>query len=95
MSFQLKEQSVDLGIGCHDIILHDPDTGAEHHIKIFTGHHSCPLCGHVKPIDNLGKIDHKALMKEEISSLEAAKQQTREHAKKHSIPILRADGKAR
>jgi hypothetical protein len=95
MSFQLKHQHVDEYLGRHYIVLHDPDTGAEHHIALYTGHKTCPTCGHVKPIDNLGNIDHKALIREEIKALEASKAQTRAHAKKHGIPTLKADGKAR
>ena len=90
MSFQLKDQHVDEQLGRHYITIHDPETGAEHHLAIYTGHHSCPLCGHVKPHDNLGEIDHKAIIKEEIALLEASKAQTRAHAKKHGIPILKA-----
>lgn len=95
MSYELKSQHHDEMLGRHYVVLHDPETGAEHHVAIYVGYQSCQLCGHVMPIDNLGEIDHKALIKEEIANLEAAKKQAREHAKKHGIPILRADGKAR
>ena len=95
MSFEIKEQHVDKGIGRHYILLHDPETGAEHHLALYTGHHSCPLCGHVKPITNLGEIDLKALLKEEFANLEISKAQTVAWAKKHNVPILKADGKAR
>jgi hypothetical protein len=49
----------------------------------------------VWPIDNLGQIDLKALLKEEIGNLEKGKAQTDEWGKKHNVPILKADGKAR
>ena len=91
----MKEQHIDRGLGRHYIILHDPETGAEHHIPLDTSHRPCPCCGHVWPIDNLGQIDLKALLKEEIGNLEKGKAQTDEWGKKHNVPILKADGKAR
>lgn len=91
----MKEQHVDKALGRHYIVLHEPGTGAEHHTIIYTGHDSCPTCGHVKPKTNLGEIDLKELLKSEIAALEAAHAQTHAWAQKHNVPILRADGKAR
>lgn len=95
MSWQIKAQHVDELLLRHYIEIHDPETGAEHHVVIYTGHNSCPACGHVQPHNNLGEIDVKALVKEEIALLEVSRQQTRAHARKHGIPILKADGKTR
>lgn len=89
MSYQIKTQHVNVGEGHHYIVLHDPETGAEHHVMIRTGHDSCPTCGHVKPKDNLGALDLKAIVKEEIGNLEKAKAQTKEWARKHNIPLLK------
>ena len=90
MSFQVRQQHVDEALGRHYVEIHDPETGAEHHVVIYLGHASCPMCGHIRPHDNLGQIDHKALIKEEIQNLEQSRNQVREHARKHGIPLLKA-----
>ena len=95
MSWQVREQHVDLSLGRHYVVLHEPVSGAEHHLMIYVGHDSCPTCGAVKPKTNTGDIDFKAILKQEIEALEASHAQSAAHAKLHNVPILKADGKAR
>jgi hypothetical protein len=96
MSWQVKEQFIDKALSQHYIKLHDPDSGAEHHLIIHIGPDSCPLCGHVTPKTNLGEIEPQALIKVEIENLEKAKAAAKNYALKHGrLPVVRADGKAR
>jgi hypothetical protein len=88
MSYQVKTHHVELNEGRHYIVLHDPETGAEHHTVIYLGHDVCPTCGHVQPKDN-GKLDLKAIIQEEIANLEKSKQQVRGWARAHNVPVKR------
>jgi len=90
MSWQVKDQHVDLSLGRHYVVLHEPVTGAEHHVAIYVGHDSCPLCGNVQPKTNTGELDVKAILKQEMEVLEASHAQSRAHAQKHNVPILKA-----
>jgi hypothetical protein len=90
MAWQVKEQHVDLSLGRHYIVLHEPISGAEHHIAVYVGHDSCALCGHASPKTNTGDLDMKAILKKEIEALEASHAQTAAHARKHNVPILKA-----
>jgi hypothetical protein len=89
MSWQLKQHDFDHTVQRHYAVLHDPATGAEHHLVIFTGHNSCPTCGHVKPIDAVGALDFKAILKEELANLEKSRAQSREYANKFNIPAAK------
>jgi hypothetical protein len=95
MSWQLRDQHLDKALGQHYVTLHEPSTGAEHHLIILTGHDACPTCGHVTPKANTGELDFKALLKNELSALEQSHAQSEAYARKHSIPVLRADGSKR
>ena len=92
MSWQVKTQHVEADLGRHYAILHDPQTGAEHHLVIYVGHVSCPLCGHVKPLDAVEQIDCREIIKQEMAALEASHKQAKEHARKNNLPLVRADG---
>lgn len=95
MSWQVSRQHVDKALG-HDIIhLHEPQSGAEHIIQIIVGHQSCPVCGHVRPKTDLGDIDRHAIIAQEIANLELSHANAEAWARKHRIPILGKDGKAR
>ena len=89
MTWQLKQHEFDHMIGRHYAVLHDPATGAEHHLIIFTGHDACPTCGHVYPKTNTGELDFKAILKEELSALEKSHAQSAAYAKKFNIPAAR------
>lgn len=92
MSWQKKndpqhKELLDLRTGMHIIPLHEPDSGAEHKLQIETVHDSCPLCGHVKPKTNLGEIDAKKLITDEIAALNLSHNNQRAYARKHSVPV--------
>lgn len=95
MSHQVKSHHVDMLEGRHYIVLHDPETNSEHHIAVYVNHDTCPTCGHVQPKTNTGELDIKAVIRDEIANLEQSKAQVRDSARKHNVPLLRADGKAR
>ena len=95
MSWQLKEHHLDKHLGRHYAILHEPVTGAEHHIIVLTGHDTCATCGHVQPKTNTGELDFKEILKSELEALEQSHAQSEAYAKRHGIPILRADGTKR
>jgi hypothetical protein len=95
MSFTIHSQHVDKALGRHYVRLHDPDSGAEHHLVIYLGHDACPTCGHVKPKTNTGELDFRAILAEELKNLTVSHAQSEQYAKKHGIPILRKDGTAR
>ena len=89
MSWDVKHQHFEHDIQRHYAVLHDPTTGAEHHVIIYTGHDSCPTCGHVKPKTNTGEIDLKAIIKEELANLEQSHQQSAAFVKKHNLPVAK------
>ncbi len=90
MSWKLKHHEFDHTVQRHYAVLHDPATGAEHHLAIYTGHDSCALCGHVQPKTNTGELDFKAILQEELANLEASHAQSVAYAKKHNIPVKKA-----
>lgn len=95
MAWQVKEQYLDEAMGHHVIHLHDPEVGALHVLQIIVNHDACPLCGHVSPKTNLGDIDVKAIIAEELQNLEKSRENERSHARTHRLAKMRADGKAR
>ena len=90
MAWQLKNHDFDHQVGRHYAVLHDPATGAEHHIVIHTGHDSCPTCGHVKPKTNTGDLDFKAILREELANLEQSRMQSAAYVHRHNIPVAKA-----
>jgi len=93
MAWELKQHDFDHTVGRHYAILHDPATGAEHHLVIFTSHSSCPTCGHVKRNDATGALDFKAILKEELANLEKSHAQSTAYARKFNIPAAKVDKK--
>lgn len=89
MSWDLKAHEFDHTVQRHYAVLHDPVTGAEHHLVIYAGHDSCPTCGHVKPKTNTGQLDFKAILKEEIANLEKSHAQSVAYAKKFNVPAVK------
>lgn len=95
MAWQVKEQYVHKGIGHHVVHLHEPTSGAEHILQIVIGHEACDVCGHVKVAENVAELDPRALIENEIAELEKAHAQAHHYARKHGVPVVGADGKAR
>lgn len=87
MSWNLKEHHFDHTAQRHYAVLHDPATGAEHHLVIYTGHDSCPTCGHVQPKTNTGELDFAAILSEQIANLEQSHAQSVAYAKRHNVPV--------
>jgi hypothetical protein len=79
MAWDLKAHEFHHSLGRHYAVLHDPTTGAEHHLVIYTGHDSCPTCGHVKPKANTGELDFKAILRDELAA----------YAKKFNVPAAK------
>lgn len=95
MAWQVKSQHVDKALGHHVVILHDPSINAGHVLQIIVGHESCPVCGHVKIAENVNELSPREIIAQEVANLEAAHAQSHEYARKHNIPVMGADGKAR
>ena len=87
MAWTLKHHHFDHTVQRHYAVLHDPATGAEHHLVIYTGHESCLLCGHVVPKTTTGELDFPAILKAELAALEQAHAQSVAYAKKNNIPV--------
>lgn len=87
MSWDLKHHHFDHTLQRHYAVLHDHETGAEHHLVIHTGHDSCPHCGHVQPKTNTGELDFKAILAEQLANLEQSHAQSVAYAKRHNIPV--------
>ena len=45
MSWQIKDQWIDLAQAKHTVVFHNPDTGAEHHLINSMAVPACPHCG--------------------------------------------------
>ena len=86
MAWDLKEHEFDHTVQRHYAVLHDPATGAEHHLVIYTGCDSCPACGHARPKTNTGELDFAAILKEELAALEQSHAQSVAYAKRHNVP---------
>jgi hypothetical protein len=89
MAWDLKAHEFHHSLGRHYAVLHDPTTGAEHHLVIYTGHDSCPTCGHVKPKANTGELDFKAILRDELAALEKSRAQSAAYAKKFNVPAAK------
>ena len=89
MSWDVKHQQFDHEKQRHYVVLHDPATGAEHHVIIYTGHDSCPTCGHVKPKTNTGELDLQAIIRDELANLEESHRQSVAFVKKHNLPVAK------
>jgi len=87
MSWSLKSDEVDLSLKRHYMVLEESQTGEQHHVAIYLGHDSCPLCGHVKPKTETGELDMQAILRQEIAALEASAAQTTAHARKHNVKM--------
>jgi hypothetical protein len=81
------KEVLDLRTGMHLIPLIDPESGAEHRLQFNVGHESCPHCGHVKPQDELEKIDVKKIIAEEIDALNMSHASQRAYARRHGVPV--------
>lgn len=87
MAWEVKSQHIDKALGQHIIHLHEPETKAEHVIQIIVGQHACPVCGHVRVVDNAGELNPREIIAGEVANLEAAHAQSHDYARKHNVPI--------
>jgi len=90
MAFQIQNQYVDKALGQHIVHLHDEVTGAHHVLQIIVGHESCPVCGHVRVVDNAEELNPHELVRGEVANLEKAHAQSHAYARKHNIPVKQA-----
>lgn len=95
MAWQVKSQHVDKALGHHVVLLHDPHSGAGHVLQIIVGHEACPVCGHVKIAENVNEINPHEIIAQEVVNLEKAHAQSHHYARKHGVPVMGPDGKAR
>lgn len=94
MSWQVRSQHVDIELGHHILVFHNPESGAVHVSQVVVGAAGCPLCGHVY-LASADGLDMKAIIAQELELLEKGHQQAVEHAKRHRVPFTRGDGKIR
>jgi hypothetical protein len=85
MSWEKKSEHVDMALKRHYVVLEESQTGAQHHVSIYLGHDSCPLCGHVKPKTETGEIDPHAIIRQEIAELEGSAAHTHAYARRHGV----------
>lgn len=87
MSWQRKTHHIIKAIGMHIFHMEEPVSGAQHKLQICIGHDSCPLCGHVMPKDNLGKIDPFDYERRELMALELSHANIDTYGKRTHTPI--------
>ena len=95
MSWQKKSEHLDKRTGIHHVILHEPESGAEHHVQILVGHGVCHSCGAVHQVAKDGQLDIRARIDSILANLQASHDAMEEHAVKHQVPVLTADGSMR
>ena len=87
MAWAKQTEHLDLRTGYHVITLSDPETGHTHKLQIQIGADSCPHCGHVRPKTNLGQIDPKRHIEEELTALTKSHTEQRLYAAKHNVRV--------
>ena len=86
MGFSIHAQHVDMDSGHHVVELRD-ERGNRQFVQITLKHDTCIACGRVKPKDNLGELDPKALIAAELERLNASHAAMMEYAAKHGLKI--------
>lgn len=91
----MKEQWLDKRQGKHYVVLHEPESGSEHHVMFLIGPESCPHCGHVHNVHDPLALGPKERVDQEIQKLQDSHDRMEGYARQHNIPILVAEGKPR
>lgn len=91
MSWQKKntaehKEVLDMQTGMHIIPLIHP-SGAEHKLQINVRHESCPHCGHVHPQTELGELDVKKIVEDEIALLNQNQAAVADYVARHRLPV--------
>lgn len=95
MGWQRKPggEFIDHEQGMHLVTLHHTEIGLEHKLQVHLAHDVCVGCKRITAKDNLDEIDPMAEVDLAIAELNKSHDAQVAYAKKHRIPVRRADGK--
>jgi len=83
MTWQIKDEFIDLCRARHTVIFHNPDTGAEHHLVHEFKLASCPHCGTLKANAAGIVIDMETKKAETLTALHAHHNEVMQYREKH------------
>lgn len=94
MSWEIKDEWIDLALARHYVIFHNPDvlvphakTGKpvplEYHLINYMKLNSCPTCGRLKAGEQAEPVDFQAVKKHLHAALNAHHNQLMQHREKH------------
>lgn len=91
----LLEHFLDKRLGFYIAKLSEPESESEHRLQIATGFDACPHCGHVRPKTNLGLIDGRAILAQELASLQQSHDDQDKWAAAMNVPVRKKGRKIR